>query len=1500
MLYVFLVNTGEMLTLDMALTMESVQQLHDALSEEYQIPHEKQVLLISGGQSLDPQMRVCSYSAGTDTNPIFLFSKGTIESANPPVTTSVSQAREDNLKLQVEGLKNLPPSYSAVVARTQLALQFHEVAKEKLRLCEGLIHNQHLQQQGWMAVIANLDDITSAFQQRAQVFQQNMTDFLSDRPNFLQRLEEFGDIIEILEKTPLLPCLREGDREGDREGVREGIREGVREGEKSPSHVMDSAQDREVSLMMWISRQDQRSTLQQMAGQCSKVLDQFNQPVLDSLATEIKGCLEAVSNPGMKEIKGLGERLFGLEQLLLQARKLLNEQAEMAQGLVQNQTRASNVKDPSVLPDLCLSHQQQLTVMYKKHLQLTDMSRRCEIAKEELCQNLHVRLRWVMYVEQQVSSVHGKMVVYHENLKRLRKRLEIIRQVCMTPRLYASAVVEVCRRRHYNTKYHEWSGRVSQTSVCEHEEELKRRKQFASLMHNHFLNALFPGFYELPPTFATTPPGNYDNSLPNIMDRDILLLREKVPELAESLELPSDEHFSCDTSQCTKQLPPRPLSTEIETRTELLSEEPTVPSDPLQGHCDLASIESHSDSTKTLTDALVEGERPIIGRQLSQPRLLSLDMLQTKDTLQSPETPELDAKFESVYRDAPFSSLLPEVDSEFHSAIGSPMDEGLVKKAKMDQILPALRPMEENQTLKEQLQEREKILEELEERKMVLEKKLSDSECMIGDLQESISTRSERLEESQNVVDCLNDVVQTHVTELRTKCESIKKSVAETRQQMKTEVVEAMTKITEHSAQVCKDTERVRLSAVQKAVGQAQVGFEKEKERLGSQISELHEQLEVANQRLQDLECKVREKEDSSEMLKSKYQQDLEGVKTKMEVEEKQMIASMKMELEMEIAELEANIQEKEKEIKQLQIESAQKQEEMAKKFCEEKMQELECLKKEMEAKHKSELNNLEMASQSMHVDEFTDFKKSSKLQMESELEKQRKLLGEEHREVICRVEKEAEERFRIAREEMHASWQKTVEEEQKQGLAVMEEHQKKMEERTREIGEQRKNIEEEKRKLEEELKEKFKKELQELQELNSRGMEEVRKEQHEEKMERRRVEDAEAVERMRKELEEQFEARLAEVTSCRDKHEAESRNLQDALSQLQTEMGQKEEELNAKWAESIATEKKSLVLAALEEQRQEEEKRLRALRQRLEEEKQEGIKIAVEMAKFEQSQTDTQQAASISSTEGMTESTSSAPPSSISASQQQVSFNKAIAKVSATKDKRIAELEAREKELVKEQHRYKDTIEKLLMDKTDLDVELQAALAKAQEGEWQAIREKERLEEQLRAGGNEEDRGSPAELVVSTQSDGLMEVTETRDQLKALLHTKEQECHTLKRQLMHIRTSSPGGRMEKVAISDISLGDLVFIFFQEGQENFMVYSLEPTLYFLHTESLSALGLRATGQAASKFWIIARITDKEYCQAKKAQNRFKVQVGTKFYRVKAIRYDPKVEHILRK
>lgn len=39
---------------------------------------------MSGGESLESDARVCSYSAGTDTNPIYLFNKASINSSVPP------------------------------------------------------------------------------------------------------------------------------------------------------------------------------------------------------------------------------------------------------------------------------------------------------------------------------------------------------------------------------------------------------------------------------------------------------------------------------------------------------------------------------------------------------------------------------------------------------------------------------------------------------------------------------------------------------------------------------------------------------------------------------------------------------------------------------------------------------------------------------------------------------------------------------------------------------------------------------------------------------------------------------------------------------------------------------------------------------------------------------------------------------------------------------------------------------------------------------------------------------------------------------------------------------------------------------------------------------------------------------------------------------------------------------------------------------------------------
>ncbi|KAK3869761.1 hypothetical protein Pcinc_024947, partial [Petrolisthes cinctipes] len=135
-----------MLTFDMNLALENVSVLKQVVERAVKVPPEKQVLLISGGEALDPKRRLCHYSAGTDTSPIFLFSKTTIEGHDPP-SPSVDYGADTDLKEQVEGALNMPASYNTVVARAQLAQQIHEHTRDHTRACRQLVHDQHLQQQ---------------------------------------------------------------------------------------------------------------------------------------------------------------------------------------------------------------------------------------------------------------------------------------------------------------------------------------------------------------------------------------------------------------------------------------------------------------------------------------------------------------------------------------------------------------------------------------------------------------------------------------------------------------------------------------------------------------------------------------------------------------------------------------------------------------------------------------------------------------------------------------------------------------------------------------------------------------------------------------------------------------------------------------------------------------------------------------------------------------------------------------------------------------------------------------------------------------------------------------------------------------------------------------------------------------------------------------------------------------------------------------------------------
>ncbi|KAG5684501.1 hypothetical protein PVAND_013731 [Polypedilum vanderplanki] len=586
MLYIFNMDQGKMITFDVSLALDSVQSLKLTIERQHAIPACNQVLLVSGGETLDASNRVCSYSAGTDTNPIFMFSNSLEPRNQPQPWPSIDDSNEKaDFKKEVDQCLEVPQnqlSVNLVARRVQIAQQIYEACKEELKNCDKLVHEQHLQHQGWMAVMANLEDITDAFEDRCNEFDKVFKEHIERRKEYKDYLESFDDDLERLAQIPILPPLIQGAEDqpfhafddvyndtgesfaGNAAAQRQLQQESGGKVEKAASdtsmesnNVPVEAADKSVersheeamkdssnqktslTLLQWISSNENQKTLKRMAENCTRELDVFDKNVMDTLKDEIEKTVETAKREDMKEIKGLEERLQGLEALKRDAKKLLAEQNDLAQALLMNHNSVARSGDVSVLPDLCAPHKNQFAHLLRNLKKLRDIRIRCSKAKDELCRNLLQRLKFVIHIENRMCEIDCKLLFYHRCLRRLQKHLGIIEQIHQAPCVYVQAVTEVVRRRIFSTAFLMWASDLACHLLTIYNEEVMRRTDFRYSFDGHFLNTLFPGIDDFPPKFATEAPSIFDSNLPQLSKNDLNELSKHLPELTKKIQLPN-------------------------------------------------------------------------------------------------------------------------------------------------------------------------------------------------------------------------------------------------------------------------------------------------------------------------------------------------------------------------------------------------------------------------------------------------------------------------------------------------------------------------------------------------------------------------------------------------------------------------------------------------------------------------------------------------------------------------------------------------------------------------------------------------------------------------------------------------------------------------------------------------------------------------------------------------------------------------------------------------
>lgn len=522
-LLVYHVDIGRWITCDFSMLNKTVSELKLQIEKKTDIPVNKQVLLVSGGGHLDPFKAVSCYCAGTDTSPFFLFSKRLIDHPEPP--SAYFDTRPDiDFTREHQRTQGMPPTIEALNVRVSLAQQYSENAQYNLNCIDILINDQHMMHQGWSAAVANMLDTVDKFKYKADIFENDFKQYLNGREDSINLLNNFNDILIEISKIPMLPALLENNSE---------------ERARMDSSTNDVKNVVHQSLLEWVTARQGLTNLEHIVEHCENSLKQFNEEMLNAVLQEVSAMNNCSSRSDCSEIKGLEHRLFKLAQMMDESKRLTTEQYNLADTIKMNHAKAANEGDVSVISVLLASHDKQLEMMNKNNLRLCDIRNRSILAKQELCNNLHPRLKWLIVIENKVSDVEAIMLLYSDSIKLTREYLDVVEQLHNTPTLYFNAVAEVVRRRIFSQALLIWSSDLACHMMARHSDEIAKRKNFQSQFEGHFLSPLFPGLEDMPPAFATQAPPIFDYNLPKLCLEDLDILIKQLPQIARVTSVPN-------------------------------------------------------------------------------------------------------------------------------------------------------------------------------------------------------------------------------------------------------------------------------------------------------------------------------------------------------------------------------------------------------------------------------------------------------------------------------------------------------------------------------------------------------------------------------------------------------------------------------------------------------------------------------------------------------------------------------------------------------------------------------------------------------------------------------------------------------------------------------------------------------------------------------------------------------------------------------------------------
>lgn len=300
--------------------------------------------------------------------------------------------------------------------------------------------------------------------------------------------------------------------------------------------VRKSEIDSEITLLNWILKKDSKNSIDELY--CLTELEEYTSENLERIKEGVQNMLQECDNCEMKEIRGLEQRLAALDKIKFEIKKTIEFQEFYKENINQNKTRIKDLRDPSILPDLCENHHEQLQSMSNNHEFIVENKNKFLYAKRELSTNLNQRLKWVIHIQEKLRNADHNLVTLGIKLHKLRKKLDVVQSLQTCPKIYFNTIIEVLRRRKFTDMFYNWAENISTVAKQLVDKEIDLRNKFNEQFDNHFLRYFFPGMNDLPQNFMLDPV-RIDQLLPSISLDDVEYLKNTLPEMSDLLVVPS-------------------------------------------------------------------------------------------------------------------------------------------------------------------------------------------------------------------------------------------------------------------------------------------------------------------------------------------------------------------------------------------------------------------------------------------------------------------------------------------------------------------------------------------------------------------------------------------------------------------------------------------------------------------------------------------------------------------------------------------------------------------------------------------------------------------------------------------------------------------------------------------------------------------------------------------------------------------------------------------------